>query len=235
MAKLGYTWYPKDWNNSDSVFELNLEQRGLYRELIDIAMLTDNKIDINHSIWSRRWCIDLDKLNTLLDELVRLKLIEIKDKLIFIPSCESRLKLVRGGRDGGKKSKPTSKPDSKPTIKPTIKPKVKQTKKKLKGKEKKDIQIDPSIYRSFDHLSITKDECNSLAKLGYTKMQIDEKINALQNRKDNHKYKTIYLTIWGWLKKDYPLVENPEQPKKKFIVPHWNESLPANLGDGTPA
>jgi hypothetical protein len=170
-----------------------------------------------------------------LDELVRLKLIEIKDKLIFIPSCESRLKLVRGGRDGGKKSKPTSKPDSKPTIKPTIKPKVKQTKKKLKGKEKKDIQIDPSIYRSFDHLSITKDECNSLAKLGYTKMQIDEKINALQNRKDNHKYKTIYLTIWGWLKKDYPLVENPEQPKKKFIVPHWNESLPANLGDGTPA
>lgn len=98
---------------------------------------------------------------------------------------------------------------------------------------KKEKSIDESVYRSFDHLSITKEECNKLATLGYTKIQIDEKINALQNRKDNNKYKTIYLTIWAWLKKDYPLVENPEQPKKKHVVPHWNESLPANLGDGT--
>mgnify|MGYP000521508741 CR=1 FL=1 len=35
MAKLGYTWYPKDWGNSDSVFELSLSERGLYREFID--------------------------------------------------------------------------------------------------------------------------------------------------------------------------------------------------------
>jgi hypothetical protein len=29
MAKLGYTFYPKDWGNSEAVFELNLTLRGL--------------------------------------------------------------------------------------------------------------------------------------------------------------------------------------------------------------
>jgi hypothetical protein len=46
MSKLGYTWYPKDWGNSDSVFELSLCERGLYREFIDFAMLNDNKTEL---------------------------------------------------------------------------------------------------------------------------------------------------------------------------------------------
>jgi hypothetical protein len=45
-------------------------------------------------------------------------LIEFRENILFIPSCESRLKLVRGGSNGGKKSKPNSKPNSKPTSKP---------------------------------------------------------------------------------------------------------------------
>lgn len=118
MSKLGYTFYPKDWGNSEAVFELNLTLRGLYRELIDLAMLQDNKVIINVSVWCRKWDVTKDDLIDYLNKLEGLKLIEIDNENIFIPSCENRLKLVRGGRNGGKKSKPIVKPYSKPIPKP---------------------------------------------------------------------------------------------------------------------
>lgn len=114
MAKLGYTWYPKDWGNSESVFELNLTERGLYRELIDLSMLNDNKTEIKLDVWVRKFAIDLDSLKSILEKLLKLNLIEYKKDILFIPSCESRLKLVRGGSKGGKNSKPIVKPIAKP-------------------------------------------------------------------------------------------------------------------------
>jgi hypothetical protein len=114
MPKLGYTWYPKDWGNSESVFELNLSERGLYRELIDLAMLNDNKTEIKLDVWSRKFAVDIEALKSILEKLSILDLIKIDGKKLFIPSCESRLNLVRGGSNGGKKSKPTIKPIIKP-------------------------------------------------------------------------------------------------------------------------
>ncbi len=114
MAKLGYTWYPKDWGTSESVFELSLSERGLYREFIDLAMLNDNTTEIKKDVWVRKFCVSDIDLNTILDKLLDLNLIEINDNILFIPSCENRLKLVRGGSNGGKKSKPNSKPTPKP-------------------------------------------------------------------------------------------------------------------------
>lgn len=110
MAKLGYTWYPKDWNNSEKVFELTLVERGLYRELIDIAMLNDNKIIINDKVWARKFGSSIEEIESILITLVDLKLIEVVDQMVYIPSCESRLSLVRAGAKGGSKSKPKPKP-----------------------------------------------------------------------------------------------------------------------------
>jgi hypothetical protein len=121
MAKLGYTWYPKDWGNSDSVFELSLCERGLYREFIDFAMLNDNKTEIKKDVWLRKFSVSINELNLILDKLLLLNLIEIKENILFIPSCESRLNLVRGGSIGGKKSKPIQKPIVKPIPKPIAK------------------------------------------------------------------------------------------------------------------
>ena len=121
MSKLGYTFYPKDWQTDDAIFELSLEERGLFRELIDLAMLNDNTTNINHNIWCRKFNIEeVDSLIAILERLRDLNLIEIKDNTLFIPSCEKRLKLVRGGRNGGKK-KPPVKPKVKPNVKPTTK------------------------------------------------------------------------------------------------------------------
>jgi hypothetical protein len=132
MAKLGYTWYPKDWGNSEAVFELTLLERGLYRELIDMAMLNDNKTIINIKTWSRKFGSSIEEIESILITLTDLKLIEVgKDKL-FIPSCEPRLKLVRAGSKGGSKSKPTPKPLPKPSSKPTPKGEANQREKKEK-------------------------------------------------------------------------------------------------------
>jgi hypothetical protein len=150
MAKLGYTWYPKDWGNSDGVFELNLSERGLYRELIDLAMLNDNKTEVKLDVWIRRFSVSNEDLKSILDNLCRLKLIEIKDDLLFIPSCESRLQLVRGGSNGGKKSKPPMKPDSKPNDKPDSKPTTKQTKKKHK------IESESNYFRDSEYFDKNK-------------------------------------------------------------------------------
>ena len=114
MTKLGYTWYPKDWGNSESVFELSLSERGLYREFIDLAMLNDNKTEIKKDVWIRKFCVSNEDLNTIIEKLRLLNLIQIIDNILFIPSCESRLKLVRGGSNGGKNSKPIPKPIPKP-------------------------------------------------------------------------------------------------------------------------
>ena len=68
--KLGYTWYPKDWGNSESVFELSLAERGLYRELIDLAMLNNNQTEIKKDVWSRKFGVSLIDLEIIFGKIV---------------------------------------------------------------------------------------------------------------------------------------------------------------------
>lgn len=160
MSKLGYTWYPKDWNNSEAVFELTLQQRGLYRELIDLAMLNDNKTIVNIKVWCRKFDIDKDLLIDELECLQQLGLIENDFKAIFIPSCEPRLNLVRGGKKGGK-NKPTPKPMVKPTPKPTPKQK-KEKGKEIESKEESIAERKQSFRQSLTDFN--KDNLNKYPK-----------------------------------------------------------------------
>ncbi len=193
MAKLGYTWYPKDWNNSESVFELTLLERGLYRELIDLAMLNDNKTVIRLSTWSRRWATSEDDLKAILGKLSIQGVVEIDGDNLFIPSCEPRLNLSRGGSKGGK-----NKPTPKPIIKPTIKPTPKQKKRKeTKVKE----------YRKFAHLTLSIEEFDSINE-DYTKEQIDTILDSIENYAKNTTYTSLNLTARKWLKKEYPKVKD---------------------------
>jgi len=153
MAKLGYTWYPKDWGNSESVFELNLSERGLYREFIDLAMMNNNNTEIKKDVWTRKFCVTIDELNVILDKLISLKLIILGKNHLFIPSCESRLNLVRGGSSGGK-NKPTPKPTPKPFVsldEKNDKPTPKQIETKIETKIEIKLNLIDQYFKDFEN------------------------------------------------------------------------------------
>ena len=137
-------------------------------------------------------------------EELDLKLLDKKDNFLFIPSCEKRLNLVRGGKVGGEKSKPTPKPTPKPNMKPTPK------QKKLKVKEKKDIKdkfffSESEIFDKNKFAEIFKDWTKS--KMAY---YFDA---AARYSNEGNKYVDWAAAIHNWAKKD------ELQGKIKFNVP----------------
>jgi hypothetical protein len=72
------------------------------------------------------------------------------------------------------------------------------TNKNVKNKEEK------NIYRRFAHLSISKDELETL-KINWTEEQINEILDQIENYAKNKQYKSLYLTAQNWLKKSYPI------------------------------
>jgi hypothetical protein len=67
-----------------------------------------------------------------------------------------------------------------------------------------DIVISKDIYRCFAHLSMSKDEYNKLI-LQYPEEEVNDILDAIENYKDNKKFKSLYLTAKKWLKKNEPL------------------------------
>jgi hypothetical protein len=163
MAKLGYTWYPKDWGNSESVFEMTLSERGLYRELIDLAMLNNNETEIKHDVWSRKYAISVDELQLILEKLVSLNVIKINGSNLFIPSCEARLNLSRGGK--------TSKPNEtslknllKPTSEPISEPISKQREREIEIESKKKVKENNIVERKLKFSSSLQPFLNKYGK-----------------------------------------------------------------------
>ena len=118
MAKLGYTWYPKDWKTNEKVFNMSLELRGFYREIIDYAYENDNQFTVEVQYFCRMMNINKRKFDTLFARLLSDNMIIFIGDKYQIPSVEPRMQLIRGGR--------ISKPNTKPIPKPIAKPNPKQ-------------------------------------------------------------------------------------------------------------
>lgn len=103
--KQGYTWYPKDWVSSEELFELTWDQRGVYRELIDRAYMSDNRIPKKVDVWSRQWVLDPITIGNCIFDLNIKGLIIDKGEYIEIPSVQKRLDVYsqksKAGRKGG--------------------------------------------------------------------------------------------------------------------------------------
>lgn len=92
-----------------------------------------------------------------------------------------------------------------------------QTKRKRNSNEtnirNKESNKEENIYRSFDHLSISIDEFNKLCN-DYTKQQIDEILDQIQNYRKNKEYTSLYLTAKNWLKKNQPKQQEGISPEE---------------------
>jgi len=208
MSKLGYTWYPKDWGNSEAVFEMTLKERGLYRELIDLAMLNDNKTEVKTDVWCRKFAITQSELKTILDRLIELCVIQIESNLLFIPSCESRLNLARGGAKGGKAGKPTPKPKLKPIEsleEKNVKPTPKQIESKLNIKENENENKEKNNIPAFSEFLAYAKEKEKTVNLSALKNKYDAWVENDWKDGNNSKitnWKMKLLNTMPYLKKD---------------------------------
>lgn len=66
-----------------------------------------------------------------------------------------------------------------------------------KEKEKEKVEY----YRTIKHLKLTDEEFTSLSA-DYSKQQIDDVLDQIENYKNNKNYVSLYLTAKNWLKKE---------------------------------
>lgn len=76
----------------------------------------------------------------------------------------------------------------------------------------KPLTINQEIpYRSFAHLKLSNEEFQKLKDAGYSKQQIDDILDRIENYKNKKNYTSLYLTALTWLRKE----KNSAQKEKK--------------------
>lgn len=80
-----------------------------------------------------------------------------------------------------------------------------------------DIVISKDIYRSFAHLSMSKDELHRLLT-AYSQQDVDDILDAIENYKDNKKFKSLYLTAKNWLSRNKTLQVESISPEEEKAI-----------------
>lgn len=105
-----YPWYIRDWWLSDTRAMLTLEQRGLFRELLDLMVDLGGKLPANERYlqskcsvtgkeWNRSWPVVRERLHQEPDGFTHRKVSEVVEKIEMY-----REERRRSGQIGGKKS-----------------------------------------------------------------------------------------------------------------------------------
>lgn len=116
--KLGYTWYPKDFISDPDVMFMTAAERGVFRDLLDLAYTNENEIKHNAEMLARYTNSDVETVE---------KILELKCEKTptgwRVPSVEKRLEIAETNRKNGAKGgrprlakKPKENPNTNPSV-----------------------------------------------------------------------------------------------------------------------
>jgi hypothetical protein len=136
--------------------------------------------------WAKRWSWDKSKVRRFLNTLQNDNMIELKSDTITTQLTICNYESYQGERNA----------DETP-----VKRKRNADETQTTPIEERKENKEENIYRKFKHLSISFDEFNKLC-IDYTKQQVDDILDQIENYSQNKKFSSLYLTAKNWLKRN---------------------------------
>lgn len=220
MERLGYTFYPKDFISDPDVMMMTSSQRGIYRDLIDLAYMNDNKIKYN-LVQLSKYC---NATETEINEVLSIK--GIKDGDFWtIPSCNKRIAKAQTNRENGSKGGRPKKPKQNPTNNPT----KTQTKRQREREREKERELttegEPSTFKNLNDRKI---EFGTLVKdfVGtysddmckrFFNYWTESNVNGKKMRFEMEKVFDLKRRLATWAKNDKEWNKDKEPIKDKLV------------------
>jgi hypothetical protein len=177
--KLGYTFYPKDFISDPEVMMMTSSQRGIYRDLIDLAYMNDNKIKFSLIQLSKYCNAEAEEIKEILDLKGK------KDGEFWtIPSCNKRISKSltnrKNGAAGGRPKKPKQNPNNNPNETQTERQRERERERETKiEKENKDNIIDNANF--VKDCFVSQQWLESICVKGYKMDLVLAKITEFEN------------------------------------------------------
>lgn len=152
---------------------------------------------LSYESWGKRWNWDKSKVRRFFNLLQNDSMIELKCDNTTTHLTVCKYESYQGERNADETQTKHKRNTSETNIR----------KKELK---------EENIYRGFQHLSISVEEFNKLS-INYTKRQIDDILEQIENYSNNKKFSSLYLTAKNWLKRNEPNEEKIIDPLVEYV------------------
>jgi uncharacterized protein YdaU (DUF1376 family) len=220
MERLGYTFYPKDFISDPDVMMMTSSQRGIYRDLIDLAYMNDNKIKYN-LVQLSKYC---NTTETEINEVLSIK--GIKDGDFWtIPSCNKRIAKAQTNRENGSKGGRPKKPKQNPTNNPTKTQTERQREREREKERELTTEGEPSTFKNLNDRKI---EFGTLVKdfVGtysddmckrFFNYWTESNVNGKKMRFEMEKVFDLKRRLATWAKNDKEWNKDKEPIKDKLV------------------
>ena len=220
MERLGYTFYPKDFISDPDVMMMTSSQRGIYRDLIDLAYMNDNKIKYN-LVQLSKYC---NATETEINEVLSIK--GIKDGDFWtIPSCNKRIAKAQTNRENGSKGGRPKKPKQNPTNNPTKTQTERQREREREKERELTTEGEPSTFKNLNDRKI---EFGTLVKdfVGtysddmckrFFNYWTESNVNGKKMRFEMEKVFDLKRRLATWAKNDKEWNKDKEPIKDKLV------------------